>query len=255
MVDEAELERLTRPCTSGRAASPRTRSPRDCPVSSAISPSTVSRMCRRSLAWISISTADPPMPAEPWCIRTPGVRQREALARRTGGQQELPRAAGESECHCRHVTRHQPHHVADGEHRRHGPAERVDPQRHIGIGILGRQGQDLRCQQGPVVVVQLPVEHHDPLPQQLQPRLLGEQGDFHFISHEPTLTAVPPTPAILLAAGLLTADRSQPPLGRRVDAGSGVGGDDHPVRAISDHREDSAGPPYRPAGRRRRCRT
>src|SRR5262249_20797278 len=41
-----------------------------CPVSLAISPSTVSRMCRRSFAWISISTAEPPIPAEPWCIST-----------------------------------------------------------------------------------------------------------------------------------------------------------------------------------------
>src|SRR5215218_4891516 len=45
------------------------------PVSSAMSASTVSRMCRRSLAWISISTADPPIPAEPWCIRTRACRR------------------------------------------------------------------------------------------------------------------------------------------------------------------------------------
>ena len=45
-----------------------------CPVSSAIRASTVSRMCRRSLAWISISTADPPIPADPWCISTRACR-------------------------------------------------------------------------------------------------------------------------------------------------------------------------------------
>jgi hypothetical protein len=40
-----------------------------CPVSSAVMPSTVSRVCRRSSACNSMSTAVPPMPAEPWCMR------------------------------------------------------------------------------------------------------------------------------------------------------------------------------------------
>ena len=38
-----------------------------CP--SAMRPSTVSRVWRRSSACTSTSTAEPPMPAEPWCIR------------------------------------------------------------------------------------------------------------------------------------------------------------------------------------------
>src|SRR5690606_15266204 len=40
------------------------------PVSSAMRPSTVSRVCRRSSACSSMSAAVPAIPAEPWCIRT-----------------------------------------------------------------------------------------------------------------------------------------------------------------------------------------
>lgn len=39
------------------------------PVSCAMRPSTVSRMWRRSSACTSTSTAEPPIPAEPWCMR------------------------------------------------------------------------------------------------------------------------------------------------------------------------------------------
>src|SRR6185437_9140415 len=39
------------------------------PESSAMRPSTVSRVWRRSLACTSTSTAEPPMPADPWCMR------------------------------------------------------------------------------------------------------------------------------------------------------------------------------------------
>src|SRR6185437_12832611 len=39
------------------------------PVSSAIRPSTVSLVRRRSAACSSTSTAEPPIPADPWCMR------------------------------------------------------------------------------------------------------------------------------------------------------------------------------------------
>ena len=40
------------------------------PVSSATRLSTVSRVCRRSSAWMAMSIAVPPMPADPWCSST-----------------------------------------------------------------------------------------------------------------------------------------------------------------------------------------
>ena len=56
------------------------------PVSSAMRPSTVSTMCRKSSAWTSMSTALPPMPAEPRCIRM----------RACGSANRLPLAPAES---------------------------------------------------------------------------------------------------------------------------------------------------------------
>ena len=40
------------------------------PVCSAISRISTFLVCSRFSAWISMSTALPPMPAEPWCIST-----------------------------------------------------------------------------------------------------------------------------------------------------------------------------------------
>src|SRR5690348_17242841 len=56
------------------------------PVSSEMSPSTVSTVCRRSSAWTSMSTALPPIPAEPRCIRM----------RACGSANRLPGAPAES---------------------------------------------------------------------------------------------------------------------------------------------------------------
>jgi hypothetical protein len=65
------------------------------PVSSAMSPSTVSRVCRRSSACTSTSTADPLIPAEPWCIRT----------RAWGRAKRLPGVPGDSRnCPALHAS-------------------------------------------------------------------------------------------------------------------------------------------------------
>ena len=176
-VDEAVVARLLRRCTSGRAASPRRCARRGCPVSSAIRPSTVSRMCRRSSACTSTSTAEPPMPGRSLVHQDPRVRQRPTLARRARRQQELPGAAGEPERERRHVVGDQPHHVADREHRRHRAARRVDPQGDVGCLVLGREREQLRRDQRAVVVVERAVEHEHALVEQLAPRLGAELGD------------------------------------------------------------------------------
>ena len=51
-----------------------------------------------------------------------GVRQREPLARRARGEQELPGARGPPDRDRRHVVRDRPHHVHDREHRGHRAA-------------------------------------------------------------------------------------------------------------------------------------
>ena len=88
------------------------------PVSSAISPSTVSRMCRRSSACTSTSTAEPPIPAEPWCIRIRACGRARRLPFVPAESRNCPALHARPEGERGDVVRDQPHHVADREHRR-----------------------------------------------------------------------------------------------------------------------------------------
>ena len=117
----------------------------------------------------------------------PRVRQRPALALRPRREQELPGAAREPERERRDVVRDQPHHVADREHRRHRSAGRVDPQGDVGCLVLGREREQLRRDQGAVVVVERAVEHEHALVEQLAPRLGAELGDLSVVCHAPSV--------------------------------------------------------------------
>ena len=90
------------------------------------------------------------------------MRQRQTLTRGAGREQELPCAAGESERHGAHVGRDESHHIADREHGGHGTAGGVNPQGDIVIGIGGEREQ-LRDEDGAVVIVECAVEHQHPL--------------------------------------------------------------------------------------------
>jgi hypothetical protein len=137
-----------------------------------------------------------------------GVGQREPLALGPGREQELPGTAGQPEGQRRDLARHEPHHVADGEHGRHRSAGGVDPQGDIGGGVLRGQREQLRREQRPVVVVEHPVEHTDPLVQQLVPHALAEEPGRFVVSHAPSLRhGSPRDPRPLPSADLLTAAR------------------------------------------------
>jgi hypothetical protein len=83
----------------------------------------------------------------------------------------------------RDIARHQPHDIADGEHRRHRSARRVDPQGDIGGGILGGEHEQLRGEQRSVVVVEHAVQHEGPPQQHLLPHPFAKQRVLLIVSH------------------------------------------------------------------------
>jgi hypothetical protein len=115
------------------------------------------------------------------------MRQGEALARRARRQQELPRTARQAQGQRRHVARHQPHHVADRQHRGHRAARRVDPQRDVLAGILARQREHLGRQHRPVVVVEHAVEDQNPLAEEPFAEPVVEQRLPLVVRHVPTM--------------------------------------------------------------------
>ena len=59
----------------------------------------------------------------------------------------------------------------------------MNPERDVFVGLLGRQGHELARDEHPVVVVEDPIEHHDPVEEQLCPGLLGEEEACVFVCH------------------------------------------------------------------------
>ncbi len=119
------------------------------------------------------------------------MRQRPPFALRARRQQELPRAARESERERRDVVRDQPHHVADREHRRHRSARGVDPQGDVGCLVLRREREQLRRDQRAVVVIERPVEHEHALVEQLASRFGAELRDLHVVCHDHSVNQRP----------------------------------------------------------------
>jgi hypothetical protein len=70
----------------------------------------------------------------------------------------------------------------------------VNPQRDIRPRIVGRERQQLRGQQGAVVVVEDPVEYEYPLAEQLFPRPPAEKWCLLFLSHDTSLRPRPSPP-------------------------------------------------------------
>src|SRR5215831_1083506 len=151
------------------------------PVSSAIRPSTVSTMCRRSLAWISISAALPPMPAEPRCMRM----------RACGSANRLPLVPAESRnCPALQASPSASVETSHGTSRmtsRMASMDGTDPQGDVGAGILGGEREQLRREQRSVVVIEHAVEHEYPRKQQLLPLECAEDRGLFVVSHASTL--------------------------------------------------------------------
>ena len=63
----------------------------------------------------------------------------------------------------------------------------MDPERDVGCLVLGREREQLRRDQGAVVVVERAVEHEHALVEQLAPRLGAELGDLAFFCHAPSV--------------------------------------------------------------------
>ena len=103
----------------------------------------------------------------------PGVPQGVALAVRPRREEELARAAGESEGEGRHVVGDQPDRVVDREHGRHRAAGGVDPEADVGPRVLGGQQEELGAEAGAAVVVELAVEDDDPLLEQPGGEVVG----------------------------------------------------------------------------------
>jgi len=111
------------------------------------------------------------------------MRQRPPLAGCARRQQELARAAGQSDRERRHVARHEAHEVAQRQHRRHRAARGVDPQGDVGCGIRGGERHELGGEQRAVVVVENAVEHEHALLVELTASGVGEADGAGFVAH------------------------------------------------------------------------
>src|SRR3954454_12866091 len=185
-----------------------------------MSPSTTSTVCRRSSAWTSMSTALPPMPAEPRCMRMRACGSANRLPLVPAESRNCPalQASPSASVETSHGTSRMMSRMASIEgteppggliHRAASEAEAAAAGAGGVVGgALGGQCEQLRHQQRAVVVVEHPVEHQDPPQQQLLPGPLAELRNLVFVSHGPSLRQDQPgRRRTLPSADLLTAAR------------------------------------------------
>ena len=137
------------------------------PVSSAIRPSTVSIVCRRSSAWTSMSTALPPMPGRARCIRM----------RACGSANRLPLVPAESRncpaLQARPNARVDTSHGTSRMTSRMASIDGTEPPGeliHSAMSAAGSSSASVRSwvgEQGAVVVVEHAVEDEHPPREQL----------------------------------------------------------------------------------------
>ena len=191
-----------------RAESSRIRSS-GWPVCSAISPSTVSTVNRRSSAWSCDVDGRAADAGRALVHEDPRVAQGVPLAMGAGREEELAGAAGQPEGQGGHVVGDQPHGVVDREHRRDRTARGVDPQADVGPRVLGGQQEQLGAEAGAAAVVELTVEDDDPLLEQPAGEVVaqGGLGRAGGVAHDPTVgpprVARPALAAVSRTAGLL----------------------------------------------------
>ncbi len=178
------------------------------PVSAAIRPSTVSLVCRRSAACSSTSTAEPPIPADPWCIRMRACGSANRLpcvpaeSRNWPALQAMPNASVATSHGMSRMTSR----IAsiDGTE---PPGELIQSAMSACRVLVGER-EELGGEQGAVVVVEHAVEdEHAPL-EQGEPESFGEDGDLCFLRHASSVRDDRPVRrGSLPSADLLTAAR------------------------------------------------
>ena len=134
-----------------------------------------------------MSTALPPMPAEPRCIRMRACGSANRLPLAPAESRNCPalQASPSARVETSHGTSRMTSRMAsmDGT----DPPGELIPQRDVGGGILGGEGEQLRREQRAVVVVEHPVEREYPPEQRLLPDALAEGRVLVFVSHASSL--------------------------------------------------------------------
>ena len=101
-----------------------------------------------------------------------GVREREALARAAGGEQDRGGAGRLAQAHRLHLRLDELHRVVDGRHGRVRAAGRVDVDLDVAVGVEGLQREQLGHDVVGAGIVDLHAEEDDALLEELRVRIV-----------------------------------------------------------------------------------